>query len=1184
MRSLLQRHRFIILWLALLFWGVAAVFGQAPGTPGNVSVNAKPATPTISSLSTASGAVGATVVITGSGFSTTQGSGTVTFNGAVATASSWSALSITVTVPAAATTGNIVVTQNGMSSTGIAFLVNTPTTACGTLGCLYVDNSCGTAGNGSIDQCLSNGTGRMTNLQTAISAAVAGTTIVVHVGNADYVSTAGSGYTGASGFQFTSSGTSTNPIILRNATGERPVLRGCTSASTTVAACDRATITLHNQSYIKITSANCPTDISTQASLGLHIYGLVIAYDDGGATEDTYALGNEISCTEIERGYANLDDGNWSTVWLQAQNGATVRRNYLHDVTVETLTGEGSQSSRSAVKTFGGVNSTIASNTIVDVAYSSANQYGIGFDCKADCVGVIFEKNLVLNTPTGWRIENQESPGGPYTTNGATGSTIRWNLFTSDGSAGVRECMHFEDGKITDVTFHNNTCSGYNEGLGENNHPSANVCQGITSYNNAFYATIDTNIKLSDGVGTSCTFALSNFNRYTTAAAAPRFRYNATNYTALADWQATGFDANSTEGTDVSFLFTNAAAGDYTLQASSPLQGTGSSGVDIGAYTDSVTILGCNCGVSTSTPLSSYYVRPDGNNANAGTSNTAGGAWLTIDKCADTLVAGEVCRVQTGTYNEIITPANSGTSGNTITIVAEGTVNVCGLDIAGKSYLRYVALGLKEGAGCSSRNGGIVQMTGTNTGLEFWHNTVSEGIGNGINHVALNDRCNKCIAIGNHVTAQDHPADTIGALQFKGTNVYIGYNEIDNIDADGIYGNWINARVVNNYYHDVTCSGGAHSDFFQTDAHDLGLSNVLFEANLHPGQGNCSDEHVGVIQNLSASQCATSCGAYDNQLWRRNVWLNNSTSLGISPGTQGTQNRIYYVHNTEVDLCRHSALATTPYCTNFRAGVNFVYAKNNVGQDAWGASISNNIEVFRFEVVSTFGLAYNLGYSAAGSETFHSQWTSQTGPQSNVNPNFVSKTGSNPLAWDVHLGAGSGDGLAARGTGGPLTTTSGSGTGTTFNVAANTGGFFRGPMTGLDQYSGNLTPGDTITVGTDVVTVVSVSSDAITVTPSFTWASGENVYWGSDTTPDMGAYPYKAGGYTLSATYVNAGGTVTVTPNDASLVRFVVCYGDGVPYEVDNATPFTCTSPTGTLMVRVYPLYASSALWAVAVP
>src|SRR5580658_2640145 len=88
--------------------------------------------PGITSLSPTSGVVGATVTITGTNFGATQvtstGTSTVTFNGIAATPTSWSATSIVVSVPAGATTGNVVVTVNGEASSGFSFtVVATPT-------------------------------------------------------------------------------------------------------------------------------------------------------------------------------------------------------------------------------------------------------------------------------------------------------------------------------------------------------------------------------------------------------------------------------------------------------------------------------------------------------------------------------------------------------------------------------------------------------------------------------------------------------------------------------------------------------------------------------------------------------------------------------------------------------------------------------------------------------------------------------------------------------------------------------------------------------------------------------------------------------------------------------------------------------------------------------------------------
>jgi hypothetical protein len=76
--------------------------------------------PSITSLSVTSGTVGTAVTITGSDFGS---SGTVTFNGTAATVTSWSAGSISVTVPVGAVPGsvNVVVTVNGVTSNAVAF-------------------------------------------------------------------------------------------------------------------------------------------------------------------------------------------------------------------------------------------------------------------------------------------------------------------------------------------------------------------------------------------------------------------------------------------------------------------------------------------------------------------------------------------------------------------------------------------------------------------------------------------------------------------------------------------------------------------------------------------------------------------------------------------------------------------------------------------------------------------------------------------------------------------------------------------------------------------------------------------------------------------------------------------------------------------------------------------------------
>lgn len=65
--------------------------------------------------------------------------------------------------------------------------------------------------------------------------------------------------------------------------------------------------------------------------------------------------------------------------------------------------------------------------------------------------------------------------------------------------------------------------------------------------------------------------------------------------------------------------------------------------------------------LSSSAWATAYYVTKSGSNANDGLS--AGTAFLTIQKAADTVVAGDTVYVRAGTYNEIVTIVKAGTSG-----------------------------------------------------------------------------------------------------------------------------------------------------------------------------------------------------------------------------------------------------------------------------------------------------------------------------------------------------------------------------------------------------------------------------------------------------------------------------------------------------------------------------------------
>ena len=79
--------------------------------------------PAIGTVSPGLGPEGTVVTIRGRSFGSTAEMGGVSFNGVWAAASSWSDGEIRVRVPADATTGPVVVTANGQTSDGVAFIV-----------------------------------------------------------------------------------------------------------------------------------------------------------------------------------------------------------------------------------------------------------------------------------------------------------------------------------------------------------------------------------------------------------------------------------------------------------------------------------------------------------------------------------------------------------------------------------------------------------------------------------------------------------------------------------------------------------------------------------------------------------------------------------------------------------------------------------------------------------------------------------------------------------------------------------------------------------------------------------------------------------------------------------------------------------------------------------------------------
>src|SRR4029077_1967466 len=81
--------------------------------------------PVIATVSATTGAVGSQVVISGTGFGASQGSSLVRLNDSTVTINSWSATSITITIPTGATSGPLLVSVGPrmIDSNPVAFTV-----------------------------------------------------------------------------------------------------------------------------------------------------------------------------------------------------------------------------------------------------------------------------------------------------------------------------------------------------------------------------------------------------------------------------------------------------------------------------------------------------------------------------------------------------------------------------------------------------------------------------------------------------------------------------------------------------------------------------------------------------------------------------------------------------------------------------------------------------------------------------------------------------------------------------------------------------------------------------------------------------------------------------------------------------------------------------------------------------
>lgn len=511
---------------------------------------------------------------------------------------------------------------------------------------------------------------------------------------------------------------------------------------------------------------------------------------------------------------------------------------------------------------------------------------------------------------------------------------------------------------------------------------------------------------------------------------------------------------------------------------------------------------------------------------------SGGGNYTTIQACANAAIAGDTCVVYAGTYNENVTPRNSGTLGSPITFKSNAgdTVNVNAFTVSSRAYITIGGSGSTEGfvicqtytsAACIQMgisNHIVIQnnvIAGTSTGGGGSTACIANSFGsaNDSSYVSiLHNTIAWCAPMGNPSvlnplgTGYQDPTKKAGAsaLYLRGNHWLIDGNDFEHVtDFISNSGGYYNV-IRNNTMQNVDCladfglNNECHIDVLEltcnTSISPLGYT--LFERNVAkniyatgPADGR------GVHGMLAQSACPT---GVTRIIVRFNIY-NNITNIFVQGDTTqgGVVDRLKTYNNT--------------FSNN---QIKSYYASLFTGQNLNASSI-NNLYYNDFGT-TTQGIGIALDSTSVGSFTgnndlFYGVGTTWSG-FALAEPGHVIADPLLTSATDVHLLQNS----PAIGAGTYLTTVASSDTGLGTSLVVNEAAFFQDGL-GIPGVQG-----DWIRLGTSTIvqiTSVNYGTNTLTLSSSVTRSPGTPVYLFkvSDGTtvlygnsPDIGALPFTA--------------------------------------------------------------------------
>lgn len=282
--------------------------------------------------------------------------------------------------------------------------------------------------------------------------------------------------------------------------------------------------------------------------------------------------------------------------------------------------------------------------------------------------------------------------------------------------------------------------------------------------------------------------------------------------------------------------------------------------------------------------MTQYYVRIDGNNANTGLSNTAGGAWLTISKANGIAGAGDTVNVNDGTYTGGFSTTSNGAAGNPLIFKS---INLHGAKIVGGSPLW-------------NNSGNYVTVDG----FEVSGATGAFGL--------ISGDFNNLTDLGHHYTCKNNyihdmnvgscgSGGAIDVFSITGVNIVTG-NRIDNVGGasligscstqQGMYiqgpGNYVANNIVSN------CAATA-CQTEHTGTSSVFFNNIFFHCDIGiyiggTGPINCIIANNICINNLGYGMIAAA--ASSNNQYLNNCCFGNGVNIQVNAGDIQTNNII----------------------------------------------------------------------------------------------------------------------------------------------------------------------------------------------------------------------------------------------------------------------------------------------------